>query len=328
MKVFPGFEAARGGLAGCAVALGNFDGVHLGHQALFREAVARARARGAAAVAATFDPHPGKVLAPQLAPRLLMPLGRRLALMESCGLDAVVVQPFDRAYAGLGPQGFLERDLFGALAPGDVVVGPDFTFGRGREGTVLSLRKACEERGVGFAEVPAVTCEGVVVSSTKVREFVAEGRVEAAARLLGRPFELCGEVVHGRGRGRTFGFPTANLAIESEVRPRTGVYAVRVFFAGEFRGGAANIGIKPTFGERDLTIEIFLFDFEGDLYGQRIAVEFVERLRNEQHFASVEELAAEISRDCDRAREALARVEPPGPQSPWRCSPLAEDPRG
>jgi riboflavin kinase/FMN adenylyltransferase len=316
MQVFSGFGAAAGKLVGCAVALGNFDGAHRGHQALLRKAIAQARSRGVAAVAATFEPHPAKVLSPQLAPVLLTPLWRKLELLEDLGLDAVVVQPFDAAYAASGPAQFLERDLFGALGPSHVVVGPDFTFGRDRSGSVRDLRSACERRSVGLTEMPAVTCDGVVVSSTKIRELVAEGRVSAAERLLGRPFEISGSVVHGRGRGRTFGFPTANLQPDVEVRPRSGVYAVRAYFDRQVLGGAANIGRKPTFDESEVTIEVFLFDFEGDLYGARMSVELLARLRGEQRFGSAEELAAQIEHDCEAAKAVLAHAAPPGPLSP------------
>ncbi len=318
MLVLHGFSQARGKLEGCAVALGSFDGVHRGHQALFAEALARARARGAAAVAATFEPHPGKVLFPDLAPKLLTPLPRKLELLEACGLDAVILQPFDRAYAGVVPEQFLQRDLFGPLAPRDVVVGPDFTYGKARAGTVATLAQACRARGVGFAQVPAVTCDGgAVVSSSKIREFVAEGRVGAAARMLGRPFDLVGTVIRGLGRGRTIGVPTANLHAENEVRPGIGVYAVRALFGREVRAGAANIGRKPTFGEDEVTLEVHLLDWQGDLYGARIAVEFLERLRGEQRFSGVDELKRAIAADCAHARAVAQKAPPPGPFSPF-----------
>lgn len=316
MKVFHSFAEARGLIPGCAVALGNFDGVHLGHQALFAEASRRASARGAPTAVATFDPHPGKVLTPQLAPKLISPLWRRLELMEALGVDAVVVQRFDRAYAASSPEEFLSRDLFG-LQPGDIVVGQDFTYGRARKGNTETLRQACEAAGIGLGLVDPVTVAGVVVSSTRIREFVAEGRVDAAAALLGRPFDLEGEVTRGMGRGRGIGFPTANVQTENEVRPAFGVYAVRGFTEdGKVYGGAANIGRKPTFGESEVTIEVHLFDFEGDLYGRRLAVEFIERLRGEQRFGSVEELIAQIARDCDTARAILQRIPAPGPLAP------------
>ncbi|MBI5545323.1 MAG: bifunctional riboflavin kinase/FAD synthetase [Deltaproteobacteria bacterium] len=318
MLVLHGFQEAKGKLPGCAVALGNFDGVHLGHQALFSTALDRARARGAAAVAATFEPHPGKVLFPDLAPKLLIPLPRKLELLEALGLDAVILQPFDRAYASLTAQAFLDDELFAGLAPLDVVVGPDFTFGRARSGTGTDLRHACQMRGVGFHEQPAVTCDGGgVVSSTKIREFIAEGRVAAAALLLGRPFDLIGTVTRGLGRGRTLGFPTANLHPENEVRPGLGVYAVRAFVGDRFWGGAANIGRKPTFGEDEVTVEAHLFDFSQDLYGARMGVEFLERLRGEQRFGSVDELGRAIARDCHQARAIIGKAPAPGRLSPF-----------
>jgi len=304
MQLFRGFHEAQGRLAGCAVALGSFDGVHLGHQALFQSAIARAHARGALAVAATFEPHPGKVLVPSLAPKLLTPLSRKLELFEACGLDAVVLQPFDRQYATASPEQFLSRDLFGGLAPGDVVVGPDFTFGKARMGTVASLRAACQLAQVGFFEQPAVTCDGGgVVSSTKIREFIAEGRVAAAAVMLGRPFDLVGTVTHGQGRGRTLGFPTANLHPENEVRPGLGVFAVRALVGKDVLGGAVNIGRKPTFGEEEVTVEAHLFDFKGDLYGKRLVVELWQRLRDERVFESDEALSEQIATDVQAARE-------------------------
>jgi riboflavin kinase / FMN adenylyltransferase len=318
MEVFRGFVQTKRALAGCAVALGNFDGVHRGHQALFSAVIARAQANGKPAVAATFDPHPGKVLFPDLAPKLLTPLSLKLDLMEAMGLDAVVLQSFDRSYAALTAEEFLARDLFGGLAPDVVVVGPDFTYGSGRSGDAATLRAACGERSVSFFQHPPVTVDGGgVVSSTKIREFVAEGRVAAAALLLGRPFDLVGTVVRGFGRGRTLGFPTANLQPENEVCPGFGVYAVRAFVGSDVWGGAVNIGRKPTFGDEDVSIEAFLFGFQGDLYGRRVALEFIERLRGEQRFGSVNELTAAIARDCEQARSLLERLAPPDRLSPF-----------
>jgi len=318
MQVFQGFEAARSRLDGCAVALGNFDGVHLGHQALFAHARARAGSRNAATVAATFEPHPSRFLSPHLGPKLLTPLRRKLELLQALGLDAVVVQPFDARYAAMSSDHFLDAELFGRLAPADVVVGPDFTFGRERAGTVAQLGEACTRRGVGFTEVPPVRCEGVIVSSTRIREFIAEGRVAAAAQLLGRPFDLLGRVVAGFGRGRTLGFPTANLLPENEVRPAHGVYAVRVLSETGCWPGAANVGRKPTFGDDDVTVEVHVIGFEGDLYGVDLSVEFIERLRGEQRFGSPAELRTQIVLDCAKAEAVVQAAPPPGPLSAFR----------
>ncbi|MFT3706774.1 MAG: bifunctional riboflavin kinase/FAD synthetase [Archangium sp.] len=303
MKVFQSIQEASGGpLKGAAICLGNFDGVHLGHQALFAEA-----AKHGPVAALTFQPHPGKVLQPQLAPRLIVSQQRKLELLEAAGATAVVVQPFSTEYAKSTPAMF-EASLFDGLQVRTVVVGTDFTYGQKRAGTVATLTEAAKQRAAQVVTVNPVTIEGVVVSSSKIREYVLEGRVEAAARFLSRPFDLDGVVVPGAGRGRTIGFPTANIDTPNELRPAAGVYAIRVRVPGEgARGGAANIGVKPTFGGGEVTIEAHLFDYQGDLYGKKLRVEFLERLRSEKRFASASELSAQIARDLEEARAAVAR---------------------
>lgn len=303
MKVFHAISEASE-LFGCAASLGNFDGVHIGHQALFAEA-----RRHAAPVAVTFHPHPGKVLQPELAPKLITLLPRKLELFAQYGLSAAVVQPFTLEYARTAPVEF-EASLFDQMGARHAVVGADFTYGAGRRGNVETLRRAAEARGAQVHVVAPVTVDGVVVSSTKVREYILEGRVGAAMRLLGRYFDLDGVVVPGKGRGRTIGVPTANVDTANELRPAPGVYAVRVRLQGEeaWRPGAANIGVKPTFGGGEVTIEVHLLDFDGDLYGRELRVQFVERLRAERRFASASELAAQIKRDIEAARTAIARA--------------------
>ncbi len=309
MKVFSSLDAAAGSkeLDGAAICLGNFDGVHLGHRALIDEAK-----RAGKAAALTFAPHPGKVLQPELAPRLITLLPRKLELLEQAGLSWAVVQPFSLEYARTTAPAF-EAALLEALKVKAIVVGYDFTYGTKRSGTVATLEAACAKAGAKLKVVPAVTVDGVVVSSSKVREYVLEGRVAAAQRLLGRYFDLEGTVVPGAGRGRTIGFPTANIDTQNELRPGAGVYAVRVTVkraegAAQRYGGAANIGVKPTFGGGEVTIEAHLFDFQGDLYGKKLSVEFIDRLRGEQRFGSVSELSGQIARDIEAARTALARA--------------------
>jgi len=306
MKVFQSVAEAGRSLAGQALALGNFDGVHVGHQALFSEA----RRHGAAA-ALTFHPHPGKVLQPDLAPKLITLLPRKLELFAACGLAAAVVQPFTRDYARTPPADF-EAGLFDALGVAHVVVGSDFTYGSARRGTVDTLREAATRRGAHVHVVAPVTVDGVVASSSRVREYILEGRVPAARRLLGRPFDLDGTVVAGAGRGRGIGFPTANVDTQNELRPAPGVYAIRVHLPGEPEGvwhaGAANIGVKPTFGGTEVTVEAHLLDFTGDLYGKELRVQFLERLRPEQRFGSVAELVGQIKRDVEAARAVIAGV--------------------
>lgn len=321
MKVFSSLDAAAASkeLEGAAVCLGNFDGVHLGHRALIDEAkrcgsdeTATAgvlAAKSSRAAALTFAPHPGKVLQPDLAPRLISLLPHKLELLEQAGLEWAIVQPFTLEYARTTAPAF-EAALLDALKVRTIVVGYDFTYGTKRSGTVKSLEAACAQRSAKLAVVAAVTVDGVVVSSSKVREYVLEGRVAAAQRLLGRYFALEGTVVPGAGRGRTIGFPTANIDTQNELRPGAGVYAVRVTLkgSGERYGGAANIGVKPTFGGGEVTIEAHLLDFQGDLYGKKLQVEFIDRLRGEQRFASVSELSGQIARDIEAARTALARA--------------------
>jgi riboflavin kinase/FMN adenylyltransferase len=309
MKLFQGIADAHGQLRGCGLALGNFDGVHLGHQALFREAKRLGRA-----ACLTFEPHPGKVLQPELAPKLITLLPRKLELLEACELDATIVQPFTPEYAKTSAASF-EAAVLDELGAKLLVVGYDFTYGAERAGTVEHLRRAAAARGALVDVVPPVTVDGVVVSSSKVREYILEGRVSAARRLLGRYFDLDGAVVPGQGRGRSIGFPTANVDTANELRPAPGVYAVRVQPRGSneprpsaWLGGAANIGVKPTFGGTQVTIEIHLLDFSGDLYGRALRVQFVERLRAEQRFGSAAELASQIAKDVERARELITHV--------------------
>ncbi|RKH11122.1 bifunctional riboflavin kinase/FAD synthetase [Corallococcus sp. CA053C] len=306
MKVFQSVSEAGGQLKGQAVALGNFDGVHVGHQALFAEAV-----RHAPAAALTFQPHPGKVLQPELAPKLITLLPRKLELLAACGLTGVVVQPFTRDYARTPPSDF-ESALLDVLGAGHLVVGSDFTYGVARAGTVTTLREAAAKRGAHVHVVQPVHVDGVVASSSRIREYILEGRVGAARRLLGRPFDLDGTVVAGAGRGRTIGFPTANVDTQNELRPAPGVYAIRARLkaegeGGPWRPGAANIGVKPTFGGTEVTIEAHLLDFSGDLYGQELRVQFLERLRPEQRFGSAAELVGQIKRDVEAARTVVAR---------------------
>ena len=301
MKVLHSLEDARA-LAGVALALGNFDGVHLGHRALFKEAAGHGRPG-----ALTFDPHPGKVLQPDLAPRLITPLPRKLQLLEAAGLDVVVVLPFSLGFARTPARDF-EAMLFDRARLKAVVVGRDYTYGAQRTGTVAILREAAAARGVAVAVVEPVTVGGVVASSSRIREYILEGRVGAAQALLGRAFDLDGVVVKGDGRGRSIGWPTANVDTHGELLPASGVYAVRVRASDGWHGGAANIGTKPTFGGSAVTVEVHLLDWSGDLYGQEVRVEFLERLRAERRFGSVSELTAQIQRDVEAARVVLART--------------------
>jgi riboflavin kinase/FMN adenylyltransferase len=314
MRVLPSLAEARG-LRGCAVAIGNFDGVHLGHQALLARTLALARSRGARGGVLTFEPHPVRALRPSLAPPLLTSLDRKLELLAGAGLDAVVVQPFDLGYAATTAAGFVERDLHGALGVRDVVVGWDFTAGHERA-RVDALRALLAAGGLALHVVDPVTEGGLTVSSTKIREFLLEGNVEGAALLLTRPYDLDGRVQPGAGRGRGLGFATANLAT-SGLLPRNGVYAVRALVGGHpgplgpegaaRHDGVCNVGVKPTVeASGTVTAEVHLFDFDGrDLYGASLRLAFVARLRDERRFPTLDALKAQIADDAERARALL-----------------------
>ena len=319
MEVLRSLAAARR-LRGCAVAIGNFDGVHRGHRRLFETARARAGRHGAKAVALTFEPHPAQVLRPDLAPPLLTPLPRKLELMRLDGLDAAVVQPFDLAWAQTDARTFVERDLCGHLGAADVVVGYDFTAGHERA-RVEALREMLLVCGLSLNVIQPVSADGLTVSSTKIREFLLEGKVDAAAMLLGRPHDVEGVAERGAGLGRAIGFPTANVRPEGML-PARGVYAVRVWLGvrvGEDgvtetrdatrHDGVCNVGVKPTVTEGGpVMAEAHLLDFDGrDLHGKRLRIAFLERLRDEQRFPSVDELREQIGRDAARAREVLQR---------------------
>jgi riboflavin kinase/FMN adenylyltransferase len=304
MDIFRGYKALTRRLRSPVIAIGNFDGVHRGHAHIFEQAKQMARKTGGEAVVLTFDPHPAKVLAPAYAPPLISSLDRKLELIAEQGVDATVVQPFDRTFAALAPEAFVDEVLVDALGAKTICVGYDFTFGARRAGTVEGLRTLGGTRGFDVTVIPAYTVDGIVCSSTKVREFVLEGRVDGARLVLGRPFEVEGEVVHGDGRGRTIGVPTANLKTTTELMPKNGVYAGWAELADGRRFGAAvNVGTNPTFVPgQTVVVEAHLLGFSGELYGQRLRVGLLERLRAEERFPSVEALVTQIRKDIEAAR--------------------------
>ena len=303
----PGTSEPRDGPE-AVVAVGNFDGVHRGHQALVLAALARARSRSDVCLALTFDPHPAVVLSPQRAPRSLMTLEQKAELLAALGVDVLTVLPFTPTLAAFSPRDFAARVLVGALRARSVVVGEGFRFGKGRAGDVAELQRLGQELGFEVMAVSAVLQDGLRVSSTGIRESLREGDVARAAVLLGRPHFVDGRVVRGDGRGRTLGIPTANLALENEVAPKEGVYAARVALpaGGPPRAAVANLGRRPTFGGDAVALEAHLLDFEGDLYGQRLRLSFVERLRDEKGFPGPHALVAQISADVLQARRVLA----------------------
>ncbi|WP_460038816.1 bifunctional riboflavin kinase/FAD synthetase [Thermaerobacter litoralis] len=309
MEVIHGITNWRGTQPTC-VAIGTFDGVHRGHQALLRGAVAAARAQQAQAVALTFDPHPLAVLAPEKMPPLLGTLEDRLALFAALGLDRVLVARFDRALAQTPAEEFARQVLAGRLGARAVFVGYNFRFGRGGAGTPEDLERWGRQWGFWTHTVPPVRVGDQLVSSSWVRGLLEMGQVEVAATALGRLYSVAGRVVRGEGRGAGLGFPTANLDLPPGLAlPAPGVYAVWVRTPQGLFPGVANLGRRPTFGGGALRLEVHLLDGGGDLYGQTLRVGFARRLREERRFNGPAELVAQIGRDVAAAREALG--EPP-----------------
>lgn len=313
MEVFNGHRALARKLAP-AIAIGNFDGVHTGHQALLDAAVRAAGDLGGDSVAFTFDPHPAAVLAPDRAPPLICSLERRLELIAARGISACVVEPFTPQLAALPPERFVSEVLVESLGVRHVVVGYDFTYGHRAAGDTDSLRRAGAEHGFAVEIIEPVAAGGAVASSTAVRRHIAAGELGAARALLGRFHDIDGVVVEGAGRGRELGFPTANLEVQSGLLPPPGIYAGRAeILPGHRRRYAAaiSLGTNPTFGAgAPLTIEPYLLDFEGDLYGRRLRIELVSRLRPEKRFASAAELARAIEADVAQTREIINRLAP------------------
>ncbi|TMF82075.1 MAG: bifunctional riboflavin kinase/FAD synthetase [Chloroflexi bacterium] len=287
------------------LAIGVFDGVHLGHRALIAHLARGARQAAATAVAATFDPLPIQVLAPGAPASALSDVSDRVKLLRDAGADRVVVFRFDPAFANLSADGFIDR-VRGACDVRRIVVGPDFHFGRRAEGDVEKLRALGQRIGFVVDVVSPIEVDGAIVSSTRIRNLLLAGDVEAAARLLGRPYSLRGRVVHGAKRGRALGFPTINLALPKErLLPRDGIYAMWAEMGeGRFKA-AASLGVRPTFGGGERVLEAYLLDYSGELYGEEVEVAFVKRLRDEIAFASPAELSAQIARDVEETRRAL-----------------------
>jgi len=289
------------------VTLGVFDGVHRAHQEICRRVVARAKEATAAAAAVTFFPHPAAVLAPARAPKLLYGLGDRLRFLGATGIELVVVQHFDQEFSRVEAEDFAREYLAGRLGAVHVVVGHSVSFGRGRRGDGQMLERIGKGLGFTVEVVGPVEVNGTVVSSSAIREAILAGEMERATALLGREHFVRGRVVHGQHRGAGLGFPTANVRVRQGLLPPNGVYAVRVAHGGEVYGGVANLGVNPTFGGEERSLEPHIFDFDGDLYGKRLQVSFVQRLRDEMKFPGVDALLAQIRRDAEAARALLSR---------------------
>lgn len=288
------------------VTLGNFDGVHRGHQEILRRVVGGARVLGGTAVALTFHPHPAAVLAPAQVPPLLTDWRARVDRIAALGIDVLIVQRFTPTFATVTAADFVRRILVGSLGTHTVVVGHRVSFGHNREGGAPTLQQLGKECGFTVEVVGPVDVDGRVVSSSVVRRAVGNGELEQARAFLSRWPSVAGRVIHGHHRGRSLGFPTANLRIAGVALPPDGVYAVRVTVKGALQCGVANLGFNPTFGEQARGLEVHILDFDQDLYGQRLEVGFVHQLRGEVKFPNVRALVEQITHDAATARQVLA----------------------
>ena len=307
MKVLRGFADIELGGAGTVVSIGNFDGVHIGHQAVIGSAVRAGRGRDLMSVVCTFDPHTRVFLRPDAPPRLLETLQQRLDAIETLGVDVAVVIPFGKAVAKLPREEFITGFLRDALGAVELHVSEAFTFGAGGKGNVEYLQAVASEHGFDVRVVASVISGRGSVSSTRIRDALADGRVSDAAELLGRPFSLVGEIVAGAGRGRDLGAPTANLAVENTFIPGRGVYVTEARVAGGAYPAITNVGVRPTFeDDGELTVETHLLDRQMSLYGKPMELAFLKKLRDEKQFESADALAYQISVDVRQAADYVA----------------------
>lgn len=302
MKLLRELSGLPSDLRGGALTIGNFDGVHLGHARLIERLVGRARAVAGPSLVFTFDPHPVRLLRPDRAPWPLTWTERKARLLEKLGVDCVIAYPTDEALLVLTDREFFQQIVRDKLAARAMVEGPNFFFGHNRTGTIDVLRKLTADAGMELDVVDPVVIGGAIVSSSRVRELLAAGKVDEARGLLTEPYRIRGIVTHGAGRGARIGFPTANLAGIDTLLPAAGVYAGQAFVDGKRRAAAINVGANPTFGEQELKVEVHLIDFHCALYGEPLEVDFRSRLRDVRSFAGVGELKEQLARDVEAAK--------------------------
>ncbi|MFT3732056.1 MAG: bifunctional riboflavin kinase/FAD synthetase [Hyphomicrobium sp.] len=307
MHVIHGHKHVLPEFRGSAVAIGNFDGVHRGHRALIAEAKSRAAAKNVLSSVMTFEPYPREYFQPKDAHFRLTPLKRKIEIFERLGLDLVFVEPFGQELAALPAEDFIERVIVAGLGASHVVIGYDFYFGHKRGGNPEMMLRAGEELGFGVTVMPPVAEAGEPFSSSAVRLYLAQGDVKGAAHVLGNSWRVAGKVVGGAKRGTGMGYPTANLPMPKGTTLGHGIYAVRAHFDGVAHDAAAYLGTRPTFDDGMPVLEVFLFDFDGDLYGRDMEVEFIDFIRADRKFHSVEELIAQMDRDIAAVRAVLAK---------------------
>jgi riboflavin kinase/FMN adenylyltransferase len=312
MRILRGLPSFPPELAPSVVALGAFDGIHLAHAKILATAVGRARDLRVSSVVCTFDPSPATVLRPERAPTPIATLEENLARIAACGPDAALVIPFTIEFSKMEAEVFVDKVLRQALGAREVVVGFNHTFGRGARGTAMLLKELGDRRGFAVHVLPPLQVNGQTVSSSAIREALRDGDVELARALLGHAYSVKGKVMRGAGRGRTLGFPTANLRPDRPLLLAPGVYAARATWDERRADAVVNVGYRPTFGEDQYWIEAYIFDFSGDLYDRDLTIHFLHRIRPEMRFSGVEALKRQVAVDMQTARRLLSEREPGG----------------
>ncbi|UCD71034.1 MAG: bifunctional riboflavin kinase/FAD synthetase [Syntrophobacterales bacterium] len=310
MDIIVGIENIRRKFRKPVLTLGNFDGVHLGHQKIFKALKEEARKINGEAIVFTFDPHPLQVLAPQTCPPFITPFKKKMMLVEKSGIDVLIVATFDLNLANITPEAFVKQILVNKIGIKKILVGYNYYFGKDRKGNVAMLIRLGEKFGFEVKVIEAIKINDTPVSSSKIRELIQDGKMGQAAQLLGRNYLLIGKVIWGADRGKQLGFPTANLEILNGLYPKTGVYAVEAIMGNKTYPGVANVGHRPTFGKKPLSVEVHILDFSQDIYGEEIQLVFIERIREEKAFENPDSLVRQIKTDVDEARKILLRRSP------------------
>jgi len=311
MEIYNSLKDITAPFADSFVTIGNFDGVHLGHQMLFSEVVSRAYQKQGISIVITFDPHPLQVMRPEIGIKLISTYEQKVEMIELAGIDILVVIPFTRDFAATSAETFVDEVLIKTIRVRELVVGYDYAFGKGRQGNIEFLKEQGRLKGFPVTVVEPYYVDDMLVSSSKIRELVSQGRMMDVKKLLGRNYQIRGTVQEGKKRGGpVVGFKTANLNLsEEDLCPRHGVYVTQVVYEGKCYGGVLNIGYNPTFGENRLSAETHIFDFNQDIYGKKIKINLLKHLRGEKKFSGPEELAEQIHQDIRQAKEILAEAQ-------------------
>ena len=307
MKIYESLSDIKEPFQNTSVTIGNFDGVHCGHQILFSKVVEKARRINSTSVTITFDPHPLQVVRPDFGIKLISTREQKVELIEHAQIDVLLIIPFTKEFARTTAEDFVDKVLIDMMGVKELVVGYDYAFGKGRQGNISFIKEQGRRKGFNVSVVEAYYKDDMLVSSTRVRELVAQGRMRDVKKLLGRYYQIRGKVMMGKQRGGpVVGFPTANLHIsEEDLCPRHGVYVTQVIYGGKCYGGVMNIGYNPTFGESKLSVETHIFDFNQDIYGKPIKINLLQFLRGEQKFSGPDELADQIAKDIRKAKKVL-----------------------